>query len=263
MQSIKTFFIAAVCFLCAGLYALSCIAIPAPASVIVNGCANRIGFLHAGSNMGQNCASQPKTIVNQTVGPIPGTSGPNIAATAFSVTGGNLIAVFVHGAGSTTTITVADTALNTFTPVTSCTDATQGVTQWFYAKNVTGNASDVVTATYSVSTTQRRIWVLQIAGASITSPLDAGPACAVGSSATPTSASFTTTTALEMLLAGMWTGTTALVWTPGAGYTLGTSDTENRGRTEFQAVSSIQSGVTASAGAGTVVGWMANVMTIK
>jgi len=238
--------------------------LPAPASVIVNGCANKVGFVHSGSNIGQNCAG-PKVVGGQAVG-IATASGTTLAAGALSVTTGNALAVFVGYLAATNTATVADTAGNTFTLGAACNEDGNEHGIWFWAANVTGNASDVVTVTFGLSQGHREITVFQFSGASTSAPKDFNGACGTNNSITPTatSAAFTTTAANEVLLAGVQGGTNSNTFTAGAGYTLGTAiGGVAGGRTEFKSVSAIQTGVTASMTFGTNTAWAVTILTIK
>jgi hypothetical protein len=123
--------------------------LPVPASVIVNGCANKVGFVHAGSNIGQACAG-PAIVGGQGTG-IQTTSGTTLSASALNVATGNALAVFVGYFTTLKTVTVADTAGNTFTVGTSCDEDGNEHGIWAWAGNVTGNAADVVTATFGAA----------------------------------------------------------------------------------------------------------------
>ena len=98
-----------------------------------------------------------------------------IAAPATNHTAKNLLFVFArHGTDSTSTISISDTVGNTFTPVDALIgNAAAGAAQAFYAKNILGNASNVVTATFGASVSFRGITVLQYSGLDTVSPLDA------------------------------------------------------------------------------------------
>src|SRR5947207_1383630 len=89
------------------------------------------------------------TLVNSAGG--TGTAG-SAAASAINVASGNLLAVGCNGQGNdpSTTISVSDTAGNTFTQVAVVNDS-QGEAYLFYAKNTIANASDVVTCTSTFS----------------------------------------------------------------------------------------------------------------
>src|SRR5437016_2286642 len=80
------------------------------------------------------------------------TSGTTLATSAISTTTGNLLAVGVYTVTGSTTSTITDTAGNTFTALTQAFSVSSiYYMQWFYAKNITGNSSDVVTLTWGAS----------------------------------------------------------------------------------------------------------------
>ena len=141
--------------------------------------------------------------VNATSGSGDGGS-TTIAATAANHTGGNLLVVCVVWSSAAQTLSsIADTAGNTYTRhPSSKQDSGSDNTEIFYAKNITGNASNVVTATFSGSSTFRRIMVDQISGADTSAPADQA-GIGGGTSATATTSSFTTTQADEIIVAGV------------------------------------------------------------
>jgi len=120
--------------------------------------------------------------------------GTTIASAAASHTTGNLLVVCVGrtSASGGAVQSVSDTAGNTYSlcaesknPGASQTEETE---VW-YAKNITGNASNVITATYSISASKRRIIVLQYSGADLTAPYETGE-YEMGSGTSITSGSF-------------------------------------------------------------------------
>jgi hypothetical protein len=192
-----------------------------------------------------------------------GTPVTTVSASAINATSGNLIAVFVtyyygvHGDPATTTIT--DTAGNTYTQVdTRDNGASQKIIS-FYAKNIVGNASNVVTATFSSNTIYTDIFVLQYSGLDTASPLDAHTTGTASASTSVTSSSFTTSQADEVIVAGAFDDTGGPL-TAEAGYTKQVS--VNNGGVEDKIVSSIQTGVTASM-TGASGNWGMAVMTFK
>lgn len=146
-----------------------------------------------------------------------------IAATAASHTAGNLLVVHVMGSETANTVSsIADTAGNTYTQGTSCriTSAAVGFTDIWYAKNITGNASNTVTATLSGTTTFRRIVVDQYSGADTVSPFEV---CATGSAAASTSVtsgSFSPAAANNVNSGGASSDATQTPFSAGTNYTL-------------------------------------------
>ena len=203
------------------------------------------------------------TFFNQAVGATAQGGGTSLAAAALNATAGNLLAVWVRAGDSASTITASDTAGNTFTPIAQCTGGPGGG-QWLYAKNITGNASNVVTANYSVTEAFRAVMVLQFSGLSTTAPLDVSATpCASGTSTTPTSASFTTTTANEVILSGVTAGALSMTFTQGTGYTLGSTLTDGDAIVQFKIVSATQTGVTAAFTMNSSQSWLTDVITLK
>jgi hypothetical protein len=131
-------------------------------------------------------------------------SATTIPATAANHTAGNLIVVHVNWSTNTTLNSVADTAGNTYTRVASSkgNNGTTDHTETFYAANITGNASNVVTPTFSAGSTFRRVIVHQYSSAD-TTPADVAGSGNVAAAATVTSSSFTTTLADEVISAAM------------------------------------------------------------
>jgi hypothetical protein len=132
-------------------------------------------------------------------------SATTIPATAANHTTGNLIVVHVNWSTNTTLNSVADTAGNTYTRVASSkgNNGTTDHTETFYAANIAGNASNVVTPTFSAGSTFRRIIVHQYSGADTTAPADVAGSGNVLAAASLTSSSFTTTVADEVISAAM------------------------------------------------------------
>jgi hypothetical protein len=101
-----------------------------------------------------------------------GGSASTIAAPATSLTAGNLI-VTATRSNSGTLNTVTDTASNTYTRIITFPTGSGTVMDIWYAKNVSGNGSNVVTSTFSGNVTGRAICTLQYSGLSTTAPYNA------------------------------------------------------------------------------------------
>src|SRR5580692_1006671 len=94
-----------------------------------------------------------------------GSSAASIAAPATSLTAGNLIVVAVRF-GSTNIANVSgisDTAGNAYRFVVSTISNSAGVGLW-YSANVSGNASNVVTASFSPNLAATSIVTMQFSG---------------------------------------------------------------------------------------------------
>jgi hypothetical protein len=89
---------------------------------------------------------------------------------------------------------IADTAGNTYSYTGRYTDSDATIEIWF-AQNITGNASNVVTATLSGAATERRISVTQYSGCATSSIQDTGYAPAGNVTAASPAQSTAATTA--------------------------------------------------------------------
>jgi hypothetical protein len=119
------------------------------------------------------------------------------------------------------TVTVKDSAGNTYTDAVSQSQATDGhQIHVFYAKNVVGGAN-TVTATFSASNGHPWVAIYEYSGLSATSPLDVTAKAQGSGTAVSTGAGAATSSANELLFAGAglpssYSGTASA----GAGYTL-------------------------------------------
>ncbi len=182
-------------------------------------------------------------------------SNTDISAGSINASTGNALAVFVaYGGGGTcpTTVTSVDdnTGSNTYTAVGTI-GGQFTCTQAFYAKNITGNAALVVTAHFSGTVGNGGVVVIQVSGADTTSPLDAGPASnrSQAGSMTAASASYSTGTANEILIAGIAEFGILGTLTAGSGYTVpANADCNARSSehisAEYKIVSATQSSIT-------------------
>ena len=81
------------------------------------------------------------------------TAGTSLAAAAFSATAGQHLLVAVALATTTASVsTITDTAGNTYARQSTITNGTSVVVELWAATGITGNASNVVTVTFSAST---------------------------------------------------------------------------------------------------------------
>lgn len=147
----------------------------------------------------------------------------NVSSTvlpAIATTTGNLIAVAVRVAPSTSVSGITDTAGNTYTGLTDWGSTTSQGTQFWYAKNITGNAANIITVNYAAPQATA-VFVWEISGADTTSPLDAQAGFFTASAvATITSSAFSTTTANEIILAAVQSFAVNQVMTANSGYVL-------------------------------------------
>lgn len=168
-------------------------------------------------------------------------SGGSIATSAVSHTTGNLLVCCVRHEGATTTISVADTAGNTWTPLTKVTHGGGDMhLQLFYVLNCTGNASNVVTATFGASRTFRGIQVMQFSGLNSYDEEDSGTTTA-GTSVT---AGTVNINGAGVVVNGIAIYGGLLSWSASTGYTLvqNASDTARMGMSyELETGSSAES----------------------
>jgi hypothetical protein len=152
-----------------------------------------------------------KPAMSATIAPVNSTSGStssgsSIAATAFSVTTGNFVVCQVAWNGGPTVTGVTDNASppNVFTGLHLTNIGSGEVnSQLWYAKNVTGNASDVITASLSGGVTNiLGIACIQYSGVDTSSPADVDDTSGTGGSNgnSTTTAAITTSTANELII---------------------------------------------------------------
>lgn len=146
---------------------------------------------------------------------------------------------------------VTDTAGNSYSAIGANNDIAGQCSRVFYTKATLANAADYPSCSDgSISGQTLSISVLPLSGTGA-SPLDAGPASNAGvATGTPASASYTTTTAVEMLVASITDAVTPRGYTAATGYTLGTgTQCTTTGPTvgiEYKNVTTIQTGITSS-----------------
>lgn len=193
---------------------------------------------------------------------LTGTSITSLSTPSFNATTGNLIIV---GFRSSDGATVSDTAGNTYTRVVNAFGVTNvGTLSFFYAKNITGNANNVVTVSFN-SGGYQEVCVAQYSGCDKNNPLDVGGSTNTtsgSSSSSITSPSFSTTTANQLIICfATVSNNTTVSFTAGSGYTL--RNTGVVSSLQERIVSSTQSSVTASISASTNYYWGLSVMTFK
>ena len=162
---------------------------------------------------------------------IEGSSVSSVAATfPTSNTAGNLIVAFVRASTTTQTITLSDSAGNTYSKAVGTGQTTDGhQVAIFYAPNIKAGAN-TVTASFSGTNNHPFLAIYEYSGVSRTSPLDK-TAGAQGTNASVSSgATATTTAANELVFAGMGLPSSSTVtWVAGSGFTLEQQDTRTSG----------------------------------
>lgn len=143
-----------------------------------------------------------------------------LGASPINVVAGNLLVVGCRiGFITNNTITVTDTAGNTFASVTHFQGAVSTI-ELFYAKNAIGNASDTIQCNYDAARSYNSIVVMQYSGASATVPVDTGGTTTAFSAAAATLSGFTTSAANEVLVCFATTESIASAYVAGASFTL-------------------------------------------
>jgi len=140
-------------------------------------------------------------------------SGANVSTTAGSHTGGNFIVAVVAWEGSGTLSSVTDTAGNAYTLRTERRQVGAVAIQIAYAKNITGNASNSVTANFTGTIGFSSIRALQYSGIDTSAPADV-EAGGNGSSTAATSGSVTTNLADELLINAAVNFGGGVTWSP-------------------------------------------------
>jgi hypothetical protein len=142
--------------------------------------------------------------VNSAHGDLTG-GGTSVTTDAVSHVSGNALAVFVRWDDPTTTVaSITDTAGNTYHSVSAVNNATNTHLngQWWYAWNITGNASNQLTVTMSGVVFGGYVYVEQFSGVDTASdPLDVHIE-SFGSGTDLVSGAFTTTAAHTVILIG-------------------------------------------------------------
>ena len=185
------------------------------------------------------------------------TSGTSLSTAGASVMTGNALVVgCAVVAASAPTITVSDTAGNTFSPVGSelAWNSSGNFTEMFAALNVTGNANDAITCNFSASVSYPGLVAVQYSGVATSGAIDVTNATGQCSNCTSvTSSSFTTAQAKEVIVA-LYNANNTATFSPGTGFTVEVQagGTSNSGfALGDEITSAVQSGVTTSVSWGT------------
>jgi len=144
-----------------------------------------------------------------------GTPTTSIAISAFNAVAGNLICVHWSGVGTPSGVPT-DTAGNTYTLIRNFLDTGSALNIYtWYAKNISGNASNVITINYS-SGGYSSARAVQYSGLHLTTPLDTSTQDIFTANTSFTTASFNTAGA--GVIVDFW-GASGVDFTVGANYT--------------------------------------------
>ncbi len=195
-------------------------------------------------------AQAQATFVNSTASSVSPNGSPSstVVADAFSVTAGNHVVCGIRWNQDAAQVVsgLADTAGNTYVQSTGglVQNAGQAMTV-FYANNVTGNGSNVVTATFDAAATFQSIICLQHSGVSTSGSFDTYAIGTAASGGSVTSASFTTAQTNELIAAFVsqsFIGTETFVASGTA--TLRQQAAGNAQGAQSESAATVQSGVT-------------------
>jgi hypothetical protein len=142
-----------------------------------------------------------------------------------SATAGNLLVVMIAIANNALTVSsITDTAGNTYTQCSGALIQSQssvGTLDIWYAKNILGNATNVVTVNYSaLSQFGGSIKVHQYSGADTTSPFETATTGSATAATAVTSSSFSPAASGNVNVAHADTSLVTPTWTAGTNYTL-------------------------------------------
>ena len=163
------------------------------------------------------------TLVNQvSAGDSTGNSFLSIAAPSANHTAGNLLVVICrNGSHLESQAAPTDTAGNQFVGLTPAMAPGVGVIQMWYAKNIQGNANNVVRCNFPSSDAWLTISVLQYSGADPSSPLDSQASASGSSAATSGVAPAVTSSRIGgLVVVGATVGALGMTFSPGSGFTL-------------------------------------------
>ncbi|HEX2712770.1 MAG TPA: chitobiase/beta-hexosaminidase C-terminal domain-containing protein, partial [Candidatus Acidoferrales bacterium] len=178
-----------------------------------------------------------------------GNAVPTISTNSFTANAGNFIAVVVrYGTSNNARVTLSDTAGNGYTLARHQVEggsSTSTAIDIYYAKNIAGATSNVITASFAPAQRLVTLISFQYSGVDPSSPLDvtAGAGAAGTASTMATSNPFTTTSPAEVIVVG-GTFYNLNTLSAGAGYTMRVSNPRTAG--EDRIVSSLQNGATAT-----------------
>ena len=158
--------------------------------------------------------------VSSSTGNSGGSSVSSQATASLSITTGNFIAVIIGWYGTLTSVsTVTDTAGNTYYQCTGCYSQYNNypAEDIWYAYNITGNASNVVTVTLNSASQYFIVTQAQYSGVATTSPFQAGSG-GNGTGTTATTGSFNPTN-VGLCIGSPYVASGPAL-TAGSGYTL-------------------------------------------
>ncbi len=181
-----------------------------------------------------------------------GGSTTTVATSATAATAHNAIVAYaVHlSAACTTTAAITDTAGNTYYQFFERQEATNKCMRGFIARDITANATNVLTVTYGSSVTGAYVNELEFSGLERVTVRDMAIANSIQTNVANVALAagpFSTFWADEVIVVGA-ISTVGSTWTADTGYTIpsGATDSGNIITAEYKIVSARQTAVTAS-----------------
>ncbi len=154
------------------------------------------------------------------------TNQTTVATGATATTTGNTLVVFVDNTGTcefaTTSLpTITDTAGDTFLQISVTQSGLTSCMRGWIARNITANATNVITATFGVGPPAAQITATEFSGISATIARDMTFSTNPGATVTTiTSSKFSTFYADEIIVVGAFKNATGGAWTASSGYTI-------------------------------------------
>jgi hypothetical protein len=219
-----------------------------------------VGMLGPGFARGTPASTPITHVSTQSAGDATAAPVATLSTSATSHTTGNALAVLIRYNGGVGSPSVTNTASDSWS---SCAGSSFGgdASRWFYALSSNGNASDVVTLTPPSGAAYVSLIVFEFANVASASALDVCQGNS-GTGTSITSASFTTTTANQVLLHGAVWDNDGRSLTPGSGYT-GQTDPTGISGAEYKIVTGVQTSVTAAMSINTSQGWASTTISLK
>ncbi len=185
--------------------------------------------------------------------PYPVYWASSISTPATSVTAGNFIVVGVtyfkeSGQSINTVRDNASGGGNSYTRATTVTAGNPGyVNEIWYAKDIKGNNSNVITVTFSSSVRYLSLTAAEYSGIDTVSPLDTTAISTTQTGITVTSDPFTTIRANELIIGYAQVSAAGQAWTPGVNFLTRKEDEDRMTLLEDRIVTQVQTNITANA----------------
>lgn len=176
-------------------------------------------------------------------------------------TAGNLIIAFIRMSSTNQTVSVTDSLGNNYADAVSQAQSSDGhQVHVFYARNIAGGAN-TITASFSSANNHPWLAIYEYSGLSTANPLDR-TAAAQGNDSNPATAAVTTTSANQLIFAGIgFPNNYGGVATAGGGYTIGQQNTTTSRATNETALASATGAYAATLTLNSSASWSAVLAT--